>query len=396
MKRSTVVIASIIVVFAVGALFVMNMLGMFLPRHEDDIDLFMESRMEAMQSPGLAAGIVGPDGVLWDGYYGTMDGSRPVTEDNLFLVASISKTMVGTAAMQLWEQGEFDLDDDVNDYLDFEVRNPAHPDTPITFYHLMVHQSSINDGTIEEYDQRFTIDSGGGDSPWLLGEFLESYLVPGGENYSAENYLDTAPGEASQYSNYGAALLAHLVEVISGEDFAEYCQNHIFEPLGMEHSYFMIHDIPESETEIASPFYQGEFIPQFNSPDYPAGSLKITIRDLSRFAAFYLDPAGGEAAILQPETVDLMFESHGDSVFLGCENVGLIWMRMNWMFFEGVGHNGSDPGVSTYMLLYPDEGFATIYFMNSGFQTSNPGYYMRYRDVAERLYIKGQQLVASQ
>ncbi|MBN1439852.1 MAG: beta-lactamase family protein [Anaerolineales bacterium] len=392
----------ITIVLAIGALIVvgiglaLNMMGMFLPAHADDIDRFMESRMAAMQSPGMAAGIIGPDGILWEGYYGTMDGRRPVNEDTLFLLASVSKTMVGTAAMQLWEQGKFELDDEINDYLDFEVRNPNHPEAAITFQHLLTHQSSISDGSIERYQRFYTIADGGGDSPLGLGEFLESYLVPGGEEYSAASYRKTAPGEGSEYSNYGVALLALLVEMISGEDFADYCQSHIFDPLDMEHSYFRIRDIPASEMQIASPFHQGEPIPQYSYPDYPSGALRTTLRDLSRFAAFYLDPAGSETGILQPKTVELMFESHGDSVFLGSANMGLIWMRMDWIFFEAVGHNGSDKGVSTYLLLYPEDGFATVFFMNSDFRGSDIGYYVLLRDVAERLYNKGQVLVAGQ
>ncbi len=64
------------------------------------------------------------------------------------VIASISKTITATAVMQLWEQGLFELDDDVNDYLPFNVRNPNHPDVPITFRMLLTHTSSINGWTI--------------------------------------------------------------------------------------------------------------------------------------------------------------------------------------------------------------------------------------------------------
>ena len=212
-------------VFAVAA--TTTSCAMFLPNYKDDIDMFMESRMVRMEVPGMAVGVVGADGSLWEGYYGTYDGENPVSENTLFMIASVSKTVIATAIMQLWEQGLFALDDDINNYLDFEVHNPANPDVAITFRHLMTHRSSIVD-RFPFYDDLYTIDSGGGDSPWGLGEFLRAYLTPDGEFYDTDNFLGSAPGSRFDYSNYGAMLLAYLVEVLSGESFAEYCDSRIF------------------------------------------------------------------------------------------------------------------------------------------------------------------------
>ena len=374
-----------------GGLYLAYNIGAFLPKHPDDIDQYMEARRVEIGSPGMAAGIIGKDGeIVWEGYYGTYDGENPVSEDTLFTIASISKTMIGTAAMQLWEQGEFELDDDINDYLDFEVRNPAFPDEPITFRQLMTHRSSISD-RFPFYDSMYTIESGGGDSPWALGEFLQAYLTPEGEFYDTENFLDVPPDDSFDYSNYGAALLAYLVEVISGEDFAAYCQAHIFAPLGMEHSYFFLDEIPTSETELAVPFDNGEKLPQYSYPDYPAGSLKTTIADLGKFAAFYLDPAAAPVAILQPETVEVMFGTYGESTDLGEGQMGLVWVHMDWLLFNATGHTGGDPGVNTYLMLYPEDGYATILFMN-GVPTTDRGVYLN-REMLGRMNKQAEKLV---
>jgi CubicO group peptidase (beta-lactamase class C family) len=354
--------------------------ALLLHSYRDDVDLFMESRMIEMEVPGMAVGVVGPDDYVWEGYYGTYDGENPVSENTLFMIASVSKTVVATAIMQLWEQDLFALDDDINDYLDFTVRNPGHPDAAITFRHLMTHRSSIVD-RYPFYDDLYTIDSGSGDSPWGLGEFLRAYLLPDGEFYDGANFLQAAPGDKFDYANYGAMLLAYLVEVLSGEAFSDYCADHIFTPLGMDNSYYLISDIPDTETEIATPFCCGEALPHYSYPDYPAGSLRTTIRDLSIFASFYLGISAGTETVLKPETIELMFGEYGDSKDLGEGQMGLIWVHMTWVLFGAVGHTGGDPGVSTVLLLYPDEEIATILLMNG-----SPNSFFLQREVMGRLH----------
>jgi len=67
------------------------------------------------------------------------------TDSTLFFLASVSKTVVAVALMQLWEDGRFGLDDNINLYLPWSVRHPFFPTTPITFRMLMTHTSSIKD-----------------------------------------------------------------------------------------------------------------------------------------------------------------------------------------------------------------------------------------------------------
>jgi CubicO group peptidase (beta-lactamase class C family) len=379
--KHRIVLTSLIVIVIFSVVFAtLKWPSIFLPDYRNDVDRFMISRMKFMDVPGMAAGIVGPDGIVWEGYYGTYDGEKPVSEDTMFMIASVTKTVVITAIMQLWEQNLFNLDDDINAYLDFEVRNPYHPEAPITFRHLMTHRSSIHD-RYSLLEELYTIESEGGDSPWALGDFLEAYLVPGGQFYSHENYLEKVPGEQYEYANYGAALLGYLVEVLSGESFAKYCHKHIFTPLGMKHSYLLINDIPASEREIASPFQDGIALPHYSYPDYPAGSLRTTIRDLSRFASFYLEPALSSEVILQPATIELIFDVHGESD--DEYPIGLIWRH-----WDGgvIGHMGGDDGVATDLTLYPVENLATILFVNG-----NPkNYDTLFYEVIERLHIEGQ------
>ncbi len=389
MKRATLAVSASIFGAAVLLVVALGESGVFRGTEAEDLDRYLESRLDSVGAPGLAAGIARADGLVWEGYYGTRDGTLPVTADTLFMIASVSKTVVAAAAMQLWEEGRFGLDDDIAGYLDFPVRNPHHPAAAVSFRQLMTHRSSIADRE-PLYTGMYTIDAGGGDSSWDLGSFLRAYLAPDGAFYDEANYLREAPGGRFEYSNYGTALLAYLVERLSGKKFSTYCRDRIFRPLGMERSFFLCAEIPDGEPEIAFPFVSGSPAPLYGYPDYPAGSLKTTVGDLAKFASFFLSKGRSRTDVLEPRTIETMFGEYGESDDLGERAMGLLWVHMDWIFLNAIGHTGSDPGASAFMLLYPDEGFASLLVMNANpFMERNPFALIAQRSILERLHREG-------
>jgi CubicO group peptidase (beta-lactamase class C family) len=164
-----------------------------------DLDEFIIRFMDNNHIPGLSAAIVKRGRFLWNGAYGWgVLNSRPVKNSTIFWLASISKTITATALMQLYDQGLFELDDNINDYLSFQVINPLHPDVDITFFMLLTHTSGI----IDNDDFIWKIF---GTSEWIvpLGEFLENYLTPDGQYYSINNF-EGKPGSSFEYSNVAA------------------------------------------------------------------------------------------------------------------------------------------------------------------------------------------------
>ena len=85
--------------------------------------------------------------IVWSRGYGwaNIASAAPVTPDTDFMLASISKTVMATAAMQAVEDGLLALDADVNAVLPFAVRNPGHPAVPITLRRLLTHTASLRD-----------------------------------------------------------------------------------------------------------------------------------------------------------------------------------------------------------------------------------------------------------
>ncbi len=128
-----------------------------------DFETFLIDWDSIHHVPGMSVSILKNGEAYWQLHHGfaNIAQNKPVTDSTAFLLCSISKLITQTAAMQLYEQDAFSLYDSINDYLPFTVVNPNHPDSIITFFHLMTHTSSIQDN----YSISTPLVSWGQDSP---------------------------------------------------------------------------------------------------------------------------------------------------------------------------------------------------------------------------------------
>lgn len=165
-------------------------------------------------------------------YEGLSDFDRniPIDSNTKYRVASVSKSVTAIALMQLWQQGYFDLDDDVSTHLGFSLRNPYFPDVAITYRMLLSHTASLNDGNPYE---AFLSDTYTQNPPPSLWELLS----PSGSFYHSSMFLNQRPGTYFQYSNIAYGVIGTLIERISGKRFDVYCKEKIFQPLGIEASF---------------------------------------------------------------------------------------------------------------------------------------------------------------
>ena len=361
-----------------------------------DLDEYFRRKMEADHIPGLTAGVVKDNRLVWAKGYGWANLPRklpPIGPDSLQNIGSISKTFTTTALMQLWEQKKFQLDDEVNDYLPFEVHHPEHGAVAITFRQLMTHRSSINDGTA--YSRAYAC----GDPKLSLKDWLDGYLTPDGPNYSAtENFHEWEPGGGWSYCNVAYGLLAYLVEAISETPFEEYCQSHIFKPLGMNQTSWYLKGIPRnrhvtpytyvSETgEERGPSWGGVPLgviggdkPEshtghtetatyranclYNHPNFPDGFLRTSLFQLSRYLRTYLN--GGTLdgfRLLKTSTIEEMLKPQ---FVEEKRSQGLTWYAVESDDGELLwGHGGSDPGVNTDVRLHLGRGAAVMVLVNT-------------------------------
>ena len=353
-----------------------------LPLNDAAFNLKISVLMKLVGCPSLATCIIKDDQIIWSKGYGYYDRSerKLATTDTIYNLASISKTITGTALMQLYEQGLFELDDDVNTFLPFDLRNPNFPDDPITFRMLLAHTSSLNEDPNDFYWENFSVDPPFNFYP---ESFLREYLIPGGRYYEPSIWNMTyRPGEYLMYANVGFEIIAYLVELISGEPFLEYCGTHIFSPLDMKHTGFNLSRFDINQVAIPYLRYKGRYytLNDLGLPyqywrlrGYPAGGLYSTVSDLSHFLIAHMnDGVYNGTRILKKETVELMHTPQSGNPIYGWS----FWYCLAW-YYETIwginvsGHSGGNTGVSTYMFYNQTEDIGVIALTNAC-----PGYFL--------------------
>ena len=369
----------------------------YQPKKLSDLQTLLDRAVKEPGIPGVSAVLVQGDKLLWSGAAGfaNIDRGAKMTADHILNIASVSKLITATAVMQQVERGKLNLDQDVNNYLSFPVRNPNFPDVPITVRQLLIHRSSITDGPT--YGQSYAC----GDPAVALGDWVEGYLKPDGQFYSAtENFLNWSPGTVNPptppraYSNVAFGLLGHLVERLSGDDFESYCRTSLFDVIGMKDTRWKIgdvlqHAVPYSylgenvklnkktmledslfaDSVKESDIVKGAVIPHclYSFYNYPDGLLRTSANELALFLRAYI--SGGQLngeRILKEDTVkEILSEQH--------EGQGLGWTigasSSGERFFE---HGGGDPGVSTFAGFRERDQSGVIVLFNC----SNPGEHM--------------------
>jgi CubicO group peptidase (beta-lactamase class C family) len=334
--------------------------------HISHIDDFIISEMEKKHIPGLSASVVIGDNVIWKGAYGYADieNNIKVTNDTLFKIASVSKTITATALMQLYEKGLFDLYEPINDYLPFEIIHPDYPSNEITFYMLLTHSSSI----VDNWNYLFYFV---GDAPISFQDFLEEYLVIGGVYYDSDNNFGSwKPGTKFSYSNIAVALIGYLVEIISNTDFIEYCEINLFDKLEMNESAWYLRDLNISH--IAMPYYRsdGEYVPygHIGYVDVPAGDLRTSSFQLIHFLTMFINKGiYNSENIISEEMIDLMLTPQT----LISSNIGLIWWRSSIGGRLVWGHSGSDFGYRAMMQFNNSTKIGVVVLINGESGISN-------------------------
>jgi len=325
-----------------------------------EVDAYIEGEMEDAHIPGLAAAVTRPGEVVWTGAYGWahVADEVPVTADTPFMLASVSKTVTGTAVMQLREDGVLDLDTAIDDLLPFAVDNPRTDGEVITVRHLVSHTSAIADNWAN-------MPYADGDSPIALGEFLEGYLVAGGQWYDANaNFYGYMPGEVYNYGNVATALAGYLPESTTGVPLDDQCDADLFAPLGMDDTGWHLADFDAADVAMPYAWAAGHYEPygHYGYPDYPDGQLRASVRDLAAFLAAV--SGGGEldgVRILEEATVDEMLSPQVPDVDT---SQFVFWYQTSIGDRTVVGHNGGDAGVATEMYFSPDSGIGVIVLMN--------------------------------
>jgi len=284
------------------------------------------ARIEAMcteaiakgEIPGIVALVARNGKIVYYKAFGKADSQseRNLKRDDIFRIASQSKAITSTAVMMLWEEGKFRLDDPISKYIP-EFKNPqvlktfqysdtSYTTTPasgeITIRQLLSHTSGLGYGVIDG-DERFKMIY---HKAGITDAFTEKQVTIGESvKKLAKLPLHHNPGEKFTYSE-GLDVLGYLVEIVSGMPFDQYLKKHLFEPLGMNDTWFYLpNDKANRLVSVQQKNDRGEwerYPATFYDPDYPikgaksffsgGAGLSSTAKDYATFLQMYLN--GGE------------------------------------------------------------------------------------------------------
>lgn len=324
------------------------------PLTRGDLEAWLDGYMPYALQRGDIAGavvVVVQDGqVLSQRGYGFADVEERIPvdpEQTLFRPGSVAKLFTWTAVMQLVEQGQLDLDADINTYLDFQI--PPRNGEPVTLRNLMTHTGG--------FEERVSGLITAGPDP----EPLSTYFA----GWSPTRVF--APGQTPAYSNYGAGLAGYIVERVSGQPFEAYVQEHIIEPLGMTRSTFAQPLAPELQPDMSLGYLLGSGEPIFfeTVTPAPAGALSATGADMARFMIAHLARgAYGETRILQERTARTMHDTTLE-ILPPLNMMALGFFEQNINNHRVIAHLGDTQAFHTSLLLYPDDDIGLYISMNS-------------------------------
>ena len=220
------------------------------------IDEMLKESIKQNEIPGAVALVVRNGIIVYYKAFGVANESKtPLKRDDIFRIASQTKAITSTAVMMLWEEGKFQLDDPISRYipefkemhvLDTLYENGTYDTTPakspITIRHLITHTSGLGYGVIDGDERIKKIYEKAG-----ITDLFTTENIPIEESVKklAKLPLHHHPGEKFTYSE-GLDVLGYFIEIISGIPLDEFFRTRIFDPLGMDDTWFYL---PESKED---------------------------------------------------------------------------------------------------------------------------------------------------
>jgi CubicO group peptidase (beta-lactamase class C family) len=296
--------------------------------------------------PGIVALVARQGKIVLYKSFGKADNEsgRNLKRDDIFRIASQSKAITATAVMILWEEGKFKLDDPIFKYIPefknpkvlktFQYKDTSYTTTPasgeITIRQLLSHTSGLGYGVIDSDERIKMIYQKAGVTDAFT---TENITISESVHKLAKLPLHHNPGEKFTYGE-GLDVLGYLIEVVSGMPFDQYLRKHLFEPIGMNDTWFYLpSDKADRLVSVQKKNEKGEWIRYpvtFYDPDYPVkgaksffsggAGLSSTAKDYATFLQMYLN--GGElngVRILSRTTIETILSNQTGTIYGGTD-----------------------------------------------------------------------------
>jgi CubicO group peptidase (beta-lactamase class C family) len=304
---------------------------------EQELGSLVPKWLGRWQVPGVAVAVV-KDGSIWTQGYGFAElaPKKPVDPSTTtFRVASLSKLLTATAALQLVDKGKLELHADIEPYLKGTELSRGFEEA-ITLHHLLTHTGGFDRSDVGDATPH-------ADQVYGLQNLVEDHSTP----------QTLRPGLAYHYSNFGFALIGHLVERASEQPFSAYIEQQVLRPLGMKNTSFYQPPPQRISLNLAQPFYwtgtDYQALPLDYSQVGPADALISTAEDMALFIRAHLEGGVLESATLEAMHAQQYTASPGPygTAYAFQEN-----FRSGRRILE---HSGAQLGFSSYLLLLPEE-----------------------------------------
>ena len=307
------------------------------------IDAMCQQAVAEGNLPGMVALVARKGKIVLHKAYGMADNdaNKALSKDAIFRIASQTKAITATAVMMLWEEGKFQLDDPISKYIPefaspkvlktFRYQDTSYTTEPaqreITIRHLLTHTSGIGYGVIDG-DERFKM-------MYQKAGIVDLYTtqavrIEDNVKKLAQLPLHHQPGEKYTYSE-GLDVLGYFIEVLSGMSFEEFLRKRLFDPLGMNDTYFYLPSEKASRLVAVQHQQNGRWTRYpitYYDPEYPikgakqffsgGAGLVSTAKDYATFLQMYLN--GGElngVRILSRTTVQSILSNQSGHLFGG-------------------------------------------------------------------------------
>ncbi|WP_413381860.1 serine hydrolase [Alkalihalobacillus sp. 1P02AB] len=325
------------------------------------LDEILTELMTNEPIPGLAIAVTQGEQKIYMKGFGVMNMEmyEAVTKETLFHTASISKTFVALAIMQLVEKGDLNLDEPIISYLPYFCLADERY-CIITTRDLLSHCSGIPN----EYEFN-----------WGNPEYDELAIERYVKSKKNEK-LNFTPSEKFEYSNTAFEILGDIIQKVSGRPFEKYVEERILKPLSMNESSFLNKELNRSK--IATPHIlsmDGTYGPKV-SPVFPynrrhaaSSTLCTSLEEMTNYAIMMHNKGlFQEQSLIGGEYFAEMFEpvqktNWGEEM----DEVGLAWFIGQYKGRKMYSHSGLDTGFRSNLIVLPEKKISIILFTNNDY-----------------------------
>lgn len=315
------------------------------------VEALIEARLAETNITGLSAGVVYQGQILSARGYGVADTiNNAVTPSTRFQIGSTTKLFTALAVMQLVENGQIQLDDDIRTYLpQFNPKALNSDALIVTVRDLLTHHSGIPSAFLRS----FVLDT------------PDAELFMQTSDWLSETYLTWPHQQVFAYCNVCFSLMGELIATVSQQSYADYIEQHIFQPLALNDS--LVFGVPGVTQNTSWGFTAGELTEPLLIKDIPAGSFLMSANDMARFAQALVRTQHGHAKNhwIEPDTLNAMFKQQFSGLPMdGDFKIGLGFWLNDHQGHTQIGHGGTVPPFYSELKVLPDSGMAVFIASN--------------------------------